>query len=359
MRPGCIRYGVVTLATLLAAGCATVGPKITRDELKTAQEFYQVKSQRHIYAQVVRIRTVGERLLSSVPEELRPKHPKPSFGTLLDELTLTSGRVFGIPGIEPDPKSKKPKDRAPWRNKKACLIAGVLADSPADRAGLQAGDLLLRVGKRDTPNVRSAVEAINQLKPETEVTLLLEREGNRFEQQLRLGVKPYPVTFHMAESDEVNAFASPGQVNITTGLLRFAKSDDELAVVLGHELAHLTQGHYAKKMGIGVLAGAIGLIVEVATNVVVPGIGGVISNGIQAPFSKDFEREADYVGLSYAYKAGYQIEAGVDFWDRFATELPSSLTQSFFNTHPTSPERLLRLKKTIEELKKQAVGPKP
>jgi predicted Zn-dependent protease len=142
---------------------------------------------------------------------------------------------------------------------------------------------------------------------------------------------------------------------VSTGLLRFAQSDDELAVVMGHELAHLTGGHLAKTMAPNLLAGLIGSVVGSAADIVFPGSGGTIGRlpaaGITAPFSKEFEREADVVGLEYAHRAGYEIEAGITFWDRFATELGQSTTPSYLNTHPTSPERLLRMEKIIEELK--------
>jgi len=329
-----------------------VGPRIDKDELKSAQEFYEVKAQRHAYQQLVRVRTIGERLLTSVPKEMRPAHPKPFLGILLDDLTLTSGRVFGVPGIEPIPQRK---DRSPWKKEKACLIVGILPDSPASRAGLQPGDLLVKVDTKETPTPHEAAAALNRIKPEDSTSLLLKREGVRFERLLKTGTKPYPVRFQVDDDQNVNAYAAPGQIVITTGLLRFISSDDELAVVMGHELAHLTQGHLAKGMGPGILAGIVSNILGSAIDIVLPGSGGVLGPaaeaGIYAPFSQNFEREADYVGLKYTYQAGYKIEAGIDFWDRFATELPESLSRSFFNTHPTSPERLLRLKKTVEELR--------
>ncbi|MBI3615380.1 MAG: A/G-specific adenine glycosylase [Candidatus Omnitrophica bacterium] len=342
----------VGMTTLLLAGCATVAP-IDQGEVKSAQEFYQVKSLRHVYDQTLRVRIVGEQIVAALPpQEIQPGNPQPNIGVLLDDLTLTSGRVFGVSGIESDHKSKR-----------GCLVVGVIPNGPSSKAGLKPGDLLLRVGEKETPSVNQAVNAFRRLKPagrfkpNDSVSLLLEREGVRFERTLTVESKRYPVHFQVEDDPQVNAYAGPGQIVVTTGLLRFIVSDDELAVVMAHELAHLTKGHIAKGMGTGIVSGLLGNIIGGAIDIVLPGVGGTIgqaaSAGVQAPFSQDFEREADYVGLKYAYRAGYRIEAGVDFWDRFATELPQSISHSFFNTHPTSPERLLRMKKAIQEIRSQ------
>ncbi len=350
------RQALILLLFLFLAGCATAVPRVDREELRAAHAFYEVKARRHIYSQVTRVRAVGNRLLLPLPEELHPKNKKPDVGLLLDDISLISARVFGIPGMEPNPLSKNPKEKTPWKAKKGCLIVGVLPEGPAEKAGLQEGDILLRVGKRNVSSSREAASFLGSLKPSERVRLLLEREGAVFERELTVGEKSYPVQFDLADSETVNAFAGPGQITVTTGLLRFVDSDDELAVVMSHELAHLTRGHYAKRLGTDTLAGIVGSVTGIAVDIVAPGVGDIISRitsaGVRAPFSQDFEREADYVGLKYAYAAGYKIEAGLSFWDRFATELPESLSKSLFNTHPTSPERLLRIKKTIEEIKR-------
>jgi len=69
------------------------------------------------------------------------------------------------------------------------------------------------------------------------------------------------------------------------------------------------------------------------------------------------EREADYFGLKYVKLAGYDYEAASGVWERFAIEVPKSMVQNYLNTHPTSPERLVRLEKIIEELKTEDRAP--
>ena len=335
---------VIGLGALFLAGCATVGPSVSNEEVKSTQEYYETKSLQYSYGQVVRVRTVGERLTRSLPAELRNSKPKPYAGLILDELTPTSGRVFNIPS----------------KGKAGCLIVGVLPGGPASLADLRAGDLMVQVNGKPTPTLRQATTLFGKLRKGEKAYLLIERDGLLAERTLVLVPKPYPVSFDVEDSEAVNAYATPGQIVVTSGLLRFIQSDDELAVVLGHELAHLTRGHIAKGMGPNILAGLVGATAGTAIDIVLPGAGDAITQataaGVSAPFSQDFEREADYFGLRYTHQAGYRIEAALEFWDRFATQLPRSLSQSFFSTHPTSPERLLRLKKAIEEIQTAGAG---
>ena len=98
-----------------------------------------------------------------------------------------------------------------------------------------------------------------------------------------------------------------------------------------------------------------GIAAGIGANKVSPGSGDVVMRSVSAAFSsrfsRDFEREADYFGLKYVYRAGFNIEAGADVWERFAVEIPQSMTRNFFSTHPASPERMVRLKKIIQELR--------
>lgn len=159
----------------------------------------------------------------------------------------------------------------------------------------------------------------------------------------------------MVDEQEVNAGASSNLIVVTYGLMRFVKSDDEVAVVLGHELAHIARGHHLKESGIGLISMITGIAAGIGANKVYPGSADVVmravSSAFNARFSQDFEREADYFGLKYAYAAGFNIDAGVSVWERFAIEIPESRTRNFFSTHPSSPERMVRLQKISLELK--------
>jgi membrane-associated protease RseP (regulator of RpoE activity) len=360
-----LKLGLAVLWVLAASGCATVGPRVDSEEIRQAREILEVKAQRHQYRQALRVSEVTEKVVAVLPAADRSKEPIPYTGVLLDQLTPVNQRAFGIP----DARGMVGADFPPGTAGKGGLLApkpragvvviGVIGGSPAAGAGLRPGDLLVSLndvkGKsRSIKRPADVVDLFKHFKPGDTAFITLEREGVSFPAAVPVGAKGYRVSVQVVDEDEVNAAAAPGQLFVTYGLIRFIKSDDELAVVLGHELAHLTKGHIAKRMGTGILGGIVGAVAGAAVEIVLPGVGSAISQilsaGIQAPFSQDFEREADYFGLKYAKAAGFDIQAGVDFWERFAIEVPKSLQQSFFNTHPTSPERMLRLKKIIQEL---------
>jgi len=126
------------------------------------------------------------------------------------------------------------------------------------------------------------------------------------------------VTAETVESDAVNAFVDgKGTIGVPLGMLRFVQSDDELAVVLGHELGHLpTSG----------------------------------SHGLLASIWSDHEREADIRGLIYAHRAGYNIRAGARVFERMATELARWPGEEEAGAHPSHAERLILAEKIADLL---------
>ncbi len=158
------------------------------------------------------------------------------------------------------------------------------------------------------------------------------------------------VNFKVDKSEAVNAAASPGQIVVSTGMMRFVQSEDELAAVIGHEIAHLEKGHVTKTM----IASAPVIIGSMAAEKIVPGSGRVVQMGgsiFVLKFSRDMEREADYYGILYAHNAGYDASAGINVWERFALELPESQQAGIFSSHPSSTERMIRARKIADGLK--------
>ncbi|HUE38764.1 MAG TPA: M48 family metallopeptidase [Candidatus Binatia bacterium] len=158
------------------------------------------------------------------------------------------------------------------------------------------------------------------------------------------------VQFVIASGDpSINAGATFGQVAITSGMLNFVKSDDEMAMVLGHELAHIEQGHVLK----GTMGGLALNVLAIVLDSRVPGAGqaaGGVGQLFLNHYTQNQEREADRVGLGYAYAAGYDPMAAVDLQERLAVEVPQSMSAGYFDTHPSSVERAVAARDQAREL---------
>ena len=160
------------------------------------------------------------------------------------------------------------------------------------------------------------------------------------------------IPINLVVDGSANAFTDYKKIVIQSGILRLTRSDADLAVIVGHELAHVNMGHYGKKLRNALLGAASGAAVDGAFM-----IGGIYTNGTFSKhfelaglraFSVAFEREADYVGAYYAAPAGYDISGAENVWRAMALELPNSIR--FAKTHPTSPERFILMRQTIAEI---------
>lgn len=154
----------------------------------------------------------------------------------------------------------------------------------------------------------------------------------------------------------VNAFALPGgKVGIYTGLLDLVESDDEIAIVMGHEIAHVTSRHGAERVSTGVLLAAGAVAVELASknsrnhNLILAGYGAAAVGGSLA-FSRKHESEADYIGIRYAAKAGYDPRAAITFWQKMAMASTPSKLPIFLSTHPSQDRRLRDLREWMPQV---------
>ena len=167
---------------------------------------------------------------------------------------------------------------------------------------------------------------------------------------------PKPLKFHLVAKpigeairpDDVNAWTDGSNVYVTRGMLRFLQNDDELAIIIAHEMAHAVRGHVSEKIAKAIAGAFLGGIIEGLT-----GVKGTADLAYQMfqlatmTFDRDAEREADVYGITYASRAGYDISTAVDLWERFAIEMPESYIAL---THPSSPERFVRAEKILTML---------
>lgn len=238
----------------------------------------------------------------------------------------------------------------------ALQIVHVAKHSPAANAGLQAGDKLIAIANRELPTGEQAAKRFDVLEKDLlfigqPVPILVERQNQRFE----VLVKPEPVCSYrlaMVAQDKVNAFADGQYIAVTRGMLRFA-NDAELAVVIGHELAHNAQGHLDDRKRNSLLGFLVDLF-AVFNNINTQ--GAFSQMGIYA-YSQEYESEADYVGLYALALAGLDISIAPNFWRRMAALQPANIKDNHSATHPATARRFVALEATIAEIEqKQAAG---
>jgi predicted Zn-dependent protease len=152
------------------------------------------------------------------------------------------------------------------------------------------------------------------------------------------------------DADAVSAWTDGESVWITRGMMRFLKSDDELALVLAHEMAHAYQGHIAYVRAKQVIETALGAVIDMFA----PGSGRaavLLMDLASKKFDRDQEREADLYSIVWAHKAGFDVSVVRDLWRRMAIEVPESIESGFLSSHPSSAERLLSLERFAHMLK--------
>ena len=159
--------------------------------------------------------------------------------------------------------------------------------------------------------------------------------------------------YYLKDEDNLNAYADGKSIFVTPIMMRFAETDNELSVVLGHEYAHNLMGHIASKKT-NVMAGlGVGFALDlVMSQVIGINTGGAISElGASAggnAFSPAFESEADYVGMYVTARAGYDTSNAHNFWRKMTIASPKGAFTT--STHPANPDRAVLLQKSRTEI---------
>ena len=190
------------------------------------------------------------------------------------------------------------------------------------------------------------------------------RDKDRIEQLNRIGDRISKVVFwDMPDADwefvvfdvpQINAFAmAGGKVGVFSGLYKVAKTDDQVAAVIAHEIAHVTAKHVHEKLSRDLAVGTVGTVgmiggmVAGAPGLTVDALSQVygLTTGISGfAFDRAKEKEADYIGLMYMARAGYDPNAAVSVMEALELETAKDPIQpGFLSTHPSHPERIIQL----------------
>lgn len=331
------------LASLLLAGCATpqsirptIDPARVADEAQKQQEFVA----RQFLRKHNRVQKVSWPVLTANAPIC--KKVQYGFGLYLDTIHTV-------------PKALRSGYASVLGMGERITVIDVVEGTPAHKAGLQPGDVIVGVDGKALPGGKDAFSDFNKLMQahaaNSTVTLRIERGGNPLEYALAgERVCGYPVYF---KDDEVmNAYATGTYIVMQSGLLNIVDSDDELAQIISHELAHNSCGHMKAKsanaMGGMILGGLLTLLTGVDMTQSLANVG---ANA----YSQEFEFEADYVGAYYTARAGYDITYIPDTWRKMSALAPSVITTG--STHPANAERYVALEAVIKEIRaKQAAG---
>lgn len=278
-------------------------------------------------------------------------------------------REQGLP-VAYDNKRAKLDLIAQWPAKQQEITQLIAQGRARERRYGDVDDIGIRkIGEGQEKDVKLGQDAINEMKayglmpPEVE-----DKELVAYVRQVADNIAAHsdlkiPLKLFVLDSDEINAFALPGGfLFVNTGLIEKADNESELAGVIAHELAHVTARHGARLMKRATIASLIYQAAQVAAMIFtggVVGIGtyyalqygffglGMVLNLSLLGVSREYEAEADQLGVQYAWAAGYDPKGFITFFDKMASEKGYVRSASFFRTHPPFFDRIVS---TISEI---------
>lgn len=212
----------------------------------------------------------------------------------------------------------------------------------------------------------------NKLSTNAKDVALLNKVGNKIkiaveeyltQQGQQKIIEGYNWEFNLIESPTVNAWAMPGgKIVFYSGIMDVCRDEPGIAVVMSHEIAHIIASHGNERMSQGLLTqlGGLGLSIalkekpEETRNLFLGAYGVTTQLGVMLPYSRTHEYEADKIGLIFMAMAGYNPEAGIDFWIRMDAQSKGQSSPEFLSTHPTHENRIQEMKDFLPEAKTYA-----
>lgn len=180
--------------------------------------------------------------------------------------------------------------------------------------------------------------------------------ANRIIPHVKQSPDPQQWEVQVFEGEQANAFALPGnKIGVYTGLLKYAKNQDQLAAVMGHEVAHVISGHsnervssqMATQAGLSLATIALGASQRENNGLILAGLGLGAQYGILLPFSRKHESEADLIGLNLIAQAGFDPAESIPLWQNMSQA--GAAPPEFMSTHPSNSTRIKQLKERIPQ----------
>lgn len=217
-------------------------------------------------------------------------------------------------------------------------------------------DKQVAMGREFSQQVEHGAKLIN----DPVVTEYVNRIGQNI---VRNSDSKVPFTIKVIDTDEINAFALPGGFfYVNSGLILAADNEAELAGVMAHEIAHVAACHVAREQTRGNIMqlASIPLIFVPGGWAVYEGTQAALSIGVPLTFmkfSRNFESEADFLGMEYMYKTGYDPQSFISFFEKIEAQekkKPGTLAKAF-SSHPMTPDRVAAAQKEM----KNVLPPRP
>ena len=339
-----VRARSLTLAVVLALGACTTTPQApppssptTPQEQATPSPGVTAGIDRYMQ-QRAQVERVGYRLRKAAADTCaKANETKSDLGLIVWSLANFAN---------PDDRTRL---EAMFGLTDAVTVALSVEGAPAWKAGVTTGAIITHVNDEPVGEGKGATERFIQL------SAAAARKGTV---RLRLanGKTAFATAQHVCEfptllvrSPEINAAADGRVLAITTGLFDLTQNDDELGLILGHELAHNVYRHLKDSGETEKSSSILDAFVRAT-------IGIAVAKAVAPPYSPAKEKEADYVGLYFMARAGYDVGAAEAFWRRLNETTRATAVNV---THPTGEERLKALQVAAAEIKAKQKAKKP
>jgi Zn-dependent protease with chaperone function len=326
----------------LCAGCGPVTrlPALDKRAVETEQKREQIAQMRRYFGELHRIDNVAFRVLTANTPFCRGREA-PQIGLVATSPQSLPARFRSFGREAMDLSWARP------------TVVSVAEGSPAARAGIRDHDQLIGFDQELIPVTRTEAWIRDWLHRNGERPVAVDLR--RGDSDLVVTVQPVtgcaiPVVY--VTDDTANAYTDDRKIVINSGIATLAKTDAQLAAVIGHEMGHIWLRHSRKKLGNMVLGTLAGAAVDGSFLLGTVWTGGAFTRefrkaGLRA-YSVAFEREADYAGAYFAARAGYDLAGVEELWSAMGQAHPDSLR--FARTHPLAPARFVQMKEVAEEI---------
>jgi Zn-dependent protease with chaperone function len=332
----------LSVSALMCAACGPIAklPSLPSVEIEVERRKEQIDQIRDYFAQLSRLDNVSFRIRVANRDDCKDRTSA--------QIGLSAGTVASLPR-----KYRSFSHEALSVSWTQSTVLAVAETSPAAAAGIKPGDHLLTFNNQPVPRYRIArwVAAFMRDNGERPIQVLVRRNGVDQTCEV-IPVKACAIPIDLKTDSDLNAFTTDDEIVVHSSILRLAQTDAQLALVVGHELAHSNLGHLGKQRTNAILGWAGGAALDASIMLGGVSSGGAFTRqftraGAQA-FNIVFEREADYVGAYYAARAGYELAGAEGFWRALSLENPDNLRIA--TDHPVTPVRFVQMQKVAAEI---------